>query len=159
MCGRARRLRTFGDPRIHRMEQQSRRWRQHFSLDQREWPLCDVPFLCDEFGGQRHQWCDGRVRPRHLRRGAVRLYAFHAARFRGDRRNAGQRRKHFGHDQRLGPLHHVRFRSDQPRRRLVFLSRNVLARYLRRCRHGLQTHNATAGLDRVEQASACLPFR
>ena len=51
---------------------------------------------------------DGCVCPRHLRGRAVRLHAFHAARFHRDRWNASQRRKHFGDDQRVGPLHHVR---------------------------------------------------
>ena len=139
------RLRSFYCTRIHRIEQQPRRWRQYFSLDQRGRALCGVPFFCEEFGGERYEWRHGRVCPRHLRRRAVRLRAFHATRFRYDRRYASQWRDHIRDDQRNGSLCHVRVRGDQPRFHLIF-RRNFPARHLRGRDPRLHAFHAAAGL-------------
>ena len=80
-----------------------------------------------------------------MRGRAFRLHSFHAARFRGDRRRASQRRKRCGDDQRHGPIHHLRVRGHQPRRDFIF-RRTFPARHLRRSGRALHALHATASL-------------
>jgi len=150
--GGAVRLRALEHARIRRIEQQPRRWRQYFSLDQRGRTLRGVPFFRDEFGGQRYEWGQRCVCARHLRGRAVRLHTFHAARFRRDRWNPGQWCEHFGDDRRVGPLHHVQVRCDESRLCLVFRVRTFPARHLRRSGWSLYAFHAAAGLVLIHPA-------
>lgn len=152
MPGSDDRLHAVHDARLCRNKRQSGQRRQHRSFDQcgqRGWKrgraLRVVPVFRDEFGDGRYEWPHERLCSGHLRGGFVRLHAFHATRFRHDRRNASQWGDHFGDNRQDGPLHHVPVGGDQSRLHLIF-RRNFPAGHMRG--RGLRLHafHATAGL-------------